>query len=383
MAQKLRAGLGLAAPAGHEVAALTGPAHKPMLRWSIRLHRTEAGSNGEDDASFTLSGSAGLGYGSTGPLDYGHSTLRQDARRVSVNIPAGSFGAVGACGQSPPDPFGTCSVSSELVSTHPGTLVVGPVYRAPNGNITQVRLRFGQRPAEVVRPKCTGDCGKLPGTVSESLADETLRAIYDPQDKGYFSISGFKENPDGSVVARQSVVKSQFPNKYSINATWTTCAQPRITLPAAIRDPDTPPGMADRIPPRIVTTIPVRVDVPSCAGAAYLTVAGQPGDGKVVINGQDKFALKPGKYKLNVQLRGKAANPRRPRAPARPYGQGRFRRPARAGKNQQICRFRYSCQLHRQLCCSHSGGKGARRRGAWDGGPRHVELRQRRNHRPP
>ncbi len=201
VAQKLRAGLGLAAPAGHEVAALTGPAHKPMLRWSIRLHRTEAASNGEDDASFTLSGSAGLGYGSTGPLDYSHSTLRQDARRVSVNIPAGSFGAVGACGQSPPDPFGTCSVSSELVATHPGTLVAGPVYRAPNGNITQVRLKFGQRPVEVVRPTCTGDCGKLPGTVSESLADETLRAIYDPQDKGYISISGFKENPDGSVVA--------------------------------------------------------------------------------------------------------------------------------------------------------------------------------------
>ena len=251
-----------------------------------------------------MSGSAGLGYGSTGPLGYSDSTLRQDARRVSVNIPAGSFGAVGACGQSPPDPYGTCSLSSELVSTRPGTLVVGPVYRARNGAITQVGLKFGQRPAEVVKPTCTGGCGKIPETVTESLADETLRAVYDPQDKGYFSISGFKENPDASVVAQQSVVETQFPNQYGVNATWSTCAQPKVTLPASIRDPDTPPRMADRIPPRIVTTIPVSVDVPSCAGAAYLTVAGQPGDGKVVINDQDKFALKPGKYKLKVQLRG-------------------------------------------------------------------------------
>jgi hypothetical protein len=74
----------------------------------------------------------------------------------------------------------------------------------------------------------------------------------------------------------------------------------------AVRNRDTPPGMPDRIPPRVSTPIKITVDLETCKDATVIiTSKGHTGDGTVLIEGAKRVLLtRRGHYDLNYKIKG-------------------------------------------------------------------------------
>lgn len=203
------------------VEAKAGPA--PRLTWSLKLQRVELGLSHYDtsDAAYTLTGSAKLANRATGPLTYSATHLTEYSNDVPTNPPGVSSGD--PCGSGPPHPFGYCNLTTHLLGTRPGTLRQQQVFLSRSGTVRGVELAIARRPTELVDVSCTGDCGSFPKTGEESLADETLRQVYDPRATGHFTISGF-HLADGALTATQKRTVTLSPFRYTVDATWQVCA---------------------------------------------------------------------------------------------------------------------------------------------------------------
>jgi hypothetical protein len=77
-----------------------------------------------------------------------------------------------------------------------------------------------------------------------------------------------------------------------------------------VRNSDTPAGMPDRIPPRVVTKVKLVANLTCPDAKVVISSKGGPKDGKVLINGQKTFTLphNSGKFPVTLEVKGAVAN---------------------------------------------------------------------------